>query len=61
MILPCETGILLMYCNFAVEKGHIGNSSRYIGQTRSRFPKYLWMFDTECNVHQTDMLDNLLD
>ena len=25
----------------------IGNSSGHIGQTHSRFPKYLWMFDTE--------------
>ena len=25
----------------------IGNSSGYIGQTHSHFPKYLWIFDTE--------------
>ena len=25
----------------------IGNSSGHIGQTHSRFPKYLWMLDTE--------------
>ena len=25
----------------------IGNSSGYIRQTHSRFPKYLWMFDAE--------------
>ena len=39
----------------------IGNSSGHIGQTHSRFPKYLWMFDTECNAHIIDILDNLLD
>ena len=39
----------------------IGNSSGHIGQTHSRFPKYLWMFDTECNAHQIDILDNLFD
>ena len=37
----------------------IGNSSGRIGQTHSRFPKYLRMFDTEWNAHQTDILDNL--
>ena len=39
----------------------IGNSSGHIGQTHSRFPKYLWMFDTECNVHQIDIFDNWFD
>ena len=29
----------------------IGNSSGHIGRTNSQFPKYLWMFDTEWNVH----------
>ena len=37
---------------------HIGNSSGHIGQTQSRFPKYLWMYDTEWNAHQIDVLDN---
>ena len=37
-----------------------GNSSGHIGQTHSRFPKYLWMFDTEWNAHQIDILDNFL-
>ena len=37
---------------------NIGNSS---GQTHSRFPKYLWMFDTEWNAHQIDILDNFFD
>ena len=37
----------------------IGNSSGHIGQTHSRFPKYLWMFDTEWKAHQFDILDNL--
>ena len=36
----------------------IGNSSGHIGQTHSRFRKYLWMFDTEWNAHQIDILDN---
>ena len=40
---------------------HIGNSSKHIGQTHPRFPKYLWMFDTECNVHQIDIFDNWFD
>ena len=40
---------------------HTGNSSGYIGQTHSRFPKYLWMFDTESNPQQTDILDNLFN
>ena len=40
---------------------HIGNSSGHIRQTHLRFPKYLWMFDTECNSHQIDTLDNLFD
>ena len=40
---------------------HIGNSSGHIGQTHSRFPKYLWMFETECNAHQSDTFDNLFD
>ena len=39
----------------------IGSSSRHIGQTHSRFPKYLWMFDTERNEHQIDILDNLFN
>ena len=39
----------------------IGNSSGHIGQTHSRFPKYLWMFDTEWNAHQIDILDNLFN
>ena len=37
----------------------IGKSSGHIGQTHLRFPKYLWMFDTEWNAHQTDILDNV--
>ena len=40
---------------------HIGNSSGRIGQTNSRFPKCLWMFDTERNAHQIGILDNLFD
>ena len=40
---------------------HIGNSSGHIGQTHSRFPKYLWMFDTEWNAHQIDILGNFFD
>ena len=40
---------------------HIGNSSGHIGQTHSRFPKYLRMSDTNCNSHQIDILDNLFD
>ena len=39
----------------------IGNSSGHIGQTHSRFPKYLWMFDTEWKAHQIDILDNLFN
>ena len=39
----------------------IGNSSGHIGQTHSRFPKYLRMSDTNCNSHQIDILDNLFD
>ena len=39
----------------------IGYSSGHIGQTHSRFPKYRWMFDTELNSHQIDILDNLLN
>ena len=39
----------------------IGNSSGHTEQTNSRFPKYLWMFDTEWNAHQIDILDNLLN
>ena len=34
---------------------HIGNSSGYITQTHSRFPKWLWMFDTEWNTHRIDI------
>ena len=37
---------------------HIGNSSVQIGQTHLRFPKFLWMFDTEKNEHQIGILDN---
>ena len=40
---------------------HIGNSSGHIGQIQSRFPKYLWMYDTEWNAHQIDVLDNFFD
>ena len=40
---------------------HIGNCSGHTGQTHLRFPKYQWMFDTEWNAHQTDILDNLVD
>ena len=39
---------------------HIGNIG-HIGQTHSQFGKYLWIFDTEYNSHQIDILDNLLD
>ena len=39
----------------------IENSSGYTGQTHSRFPKYLCMFDTEWNAHQIDILDNLFN
>ena len=35
----------------------IKNSS---GQTHSRFPKYLWIFDTKWNAHQIYILDNFL-
>ena len=38
-----------------------GNSSRYIGQTHSRIPKYLWVCGTEWNAHQIDILDNLFN
>ena len=38
---------------------HIGNCSGHIGQTHSRFPKYLSMSDTECNANQSYILDNL--
>ena len=40
---------------------HIRNSFGYIGQTHSRFPKCLWMFDTEWNAHQIDILDYFYD
>ena len=40
---------------------HIGNSSGHIGQTHSQFQKYLRMSDTECNAHQSYILDNLFD
>ena len=40
---------------------HIGNSSGYITQTHSRFPKWLWMFDTEWNAHRIDIFENLFD
>ena len=39
----------------------IGNSSGHIRQTHSRFPKYLWIFDTEWKAHQIDILDNLFN
>ena len=38
----------------------IGNSFGHIGQIHSRFQKYLWMFDTEWNAHQIDILYNSL-
>ena len=38
---------------------YIGNNPGHIRQTHSWFPKYLWMFDTECNAHQSGILDNL--
>ena len=31
---------------------HIGNNSGHIEQTHLRFPKYLWMFETQWNAHQ---------
>ena len=31
----------------------------HIEQTHLRFPKHLWMFDTELNAHQISILDNL--
>ena len=37
---------------------HLVESSGHIGQTHSRLPKHLWMFDTECNSYQTDILDS---
>ena len=40
---------------------HIGNSSGYMGETHSQFPKYLCMFDTEWNAHQIKILDDLFD
>ena len=40
---------------------HIGKSSEHIGQTHSRFPKCLSMFDTEWIKHQIGILDNLFD
>ena len=40
---------------------HIVNSSGLIGQTHSWFPKFLWMFVTEWNVHQIAILDNFLN
>ena len=40
---------------------HIGNSSGYMGETHSQFPKYLCMFDTEWNAHQINILDDLFD
>ena len=36
---------------------HTGNSSEHIGQTHTRFPKCLWMFDTEWNVHRVDIFE----
>ena len=36
---------------------YIENSSRHVGQTHFRFPKYLCMFGNECNAHQIDILD----
>ena len=38
---------------------HIIVSSGHIGQTHLRFPKCLWMFDTEWNAHQISILDKL--
>ena len=38
-----------------------GNNSGHIEQTHLRFPKCLWMFDTELNAHQIGILDNLFD
>ena len=38
----------------------IGNSSGHVEQTHSRFPKYMWMSDTEWKAHQIDILDNLI-
>ena len=35
--------------------------SWHIGQTNSRFPKCLWMFDTEWNAHQIGIIDKLGD
>ena len=37
---------------------HIGNISGHIGQTHSRFQNYLWMFHTEWNANQIDILIN---
>ena len=39
----------------------IGSSSGHIGQTHSRFPKYLGMFHTEWNAHEIDILENLFN
>ena len=39
----------------------IVNSSGHAGQTHSRFPKCMWIFDTEGNAHQIDILGNLFN
>ena len=35
---------------------HIGNNSGHIGQTLIRFPKCLWIFNTEWNAHEIGIL-----
>ena len=40
---------------------NIGVSSGHIEQSHSRFPKYLWMFDTEWKAHQIGIPDNLFN
>ena len=37
----------------------IRKSSGHIRQTHLLFAKYLWMFDTEWNANQTDIVDNV--
>ena len=39
----------------------IANSFGHIGKTHSRFPKYMWMFDTKLNAHQIDILDSFFN
>ena len=39
---------------------HIGNSSGHIEQTQSRFPKCLWMFETERNAYRIGII-NIID